>query len=210
MDDDSRKPIHQLYSGVEPTALDRALGQSVSLSFAKGEIIYSPHDFRRCLGLLLQGSVRVSKGALVVSVLRAGDLFGAAALFNDCEDYATTLTALSDCLVMFFPQPVIRALLAQSPVFAENYVRYLSGRIRFLSSRLDALSAGTAVRKVSQYLLAILVGTGAVCISATALCRQLGVSRASLYRAFEVLEADGAIRRAQKQIQVLDPQKLRH
>ena len=43
-----------------------------------------------------------------------------------------------------------------------------------------------------------------------ALCKQLGISRASLYRAFDVLEQDGAIRRSQKQIQVIDPDKLQH
>ena len=61
--------------------------------FAAGEVLYQPHRFLRCLGVLLSGQVRVTNGALSVSTLEAGELFGAAALYNDAPDYATTLTA---------------------------------------------------------------------------------------------------------------------
>ena len=210
MDLEQNLPIHRLFTGVARPAMDRALAQSHTVNCVKSSVIYSPHDFQRCLAVLLQGSVRVTKETLVVSNLHAGDLFGAAALFNDREDYAVTLTALSDCMVLFFPQAAIRALLAESPAFAENYVRYLSERIRFLSSRLDAVAAGTTTRRLAQYLLANLDEHNTVTSSATALCKQLGISRASLYRAFDVLEQDGAIRRSQKQIQVIDPDKLQH
>ena len=210
MDQEQVPLIHPLFSGVEPVFLDRVRAPSRTVTCPKGSVIYSPHEFQRCLAILLQGSVRVNKDSLVISQLCAGDLFGAAALFNDREDYAVTLTALSDCTMRFFPQTAIRALLAESPTFAENYVRYLSERIRFLSSRLDAVAAGTTSRRLAQYLLANMDEHNRVTGSATALCHQLGISRASLYRAFETLEADGAIRRGQKQIHVIDPQKLQH
>ena len=66
----------------------------------KGGVIYAPHAFRRCLGVVLEGRVQVNKGALIMSVLEPGDLFGAAALFNDRADYATTLTARAPCRVL--------------------------------------------------------------------------------------------------------------
>ena len=51
--------------------------------FSSGAEIYRPDRFRRCLGLLLSGRVLVTKGSLTVSTLEPGDLFGAAALYND-------------------------------------------------------------------------------------------------------------------------------
>ena len=66
-------------------------------AFPAGETVYQPHQFRRCLGFLLAGQVQVTNAALSVSVLEAGELFGAAALYNDLPDYATTLTARSPC-----------------------------------------------------------------------------------------------------------------
>lgn len=168
-------------------------------------VIYAPHTFYRCLAVLLCGAVEVSKEELLVSVLAPGDLFGAAALFNDREDYATTLTARSPCRILFFPQELVGELLARESLLSRNYIRYLSGRIRFLTEKLDGLLAGSAERKLSQYLLSHPDG---VSCPATSLARQLGVSRASLYRAFDALTERGAIRRAGKRIEVLDEHLL--
>lgn len=172
---------------------------------ARGELIYAPHTFYRCLGVLLTGAVEVSKEGLLVSGLSPGDLFGAAALFNDRDDYATTLTARSPCRILFFPQSLVEELLSRHPDLARNYVAYLSGRIRFLDGKLAGLLAGNAERKLAQYLLTC--GDGKA-YGATALARRLGVSRASLYRAFDALTALGAIRREGKCITVLDLEAL--
>lgn len=199
---------HWLFDGVERAALVRLLEHSEQVSAVRGETIYTPRRFRRCLGVLLSGRVQVSKESLAISVLSAGDVFGAAALFTDSEDYATTLTALSPCALVLLPQQGVTALLRESPDFAENYVRYLSGRIQFLSGRLDAVSAGTAEGKLAQYLLSAAGGEGRLVISATQLSARLGVGRATLYRAFETLERSGAIRREGKSIRILQREKL--
>ena len=78
--------------------------------FAAGEVLYQPHRFLRCLGVLLSGQVRVTNGALSVSTLEAGELFGAAALYNDAPDYATTLTARAPCRVLLLPQALVERL----------------------------------------------------------------------------------------------------
>jgi CRP-like cAMP-binding protein len=143
-----------------------------------------------------------------MSTLNAGDLFGAAALFTDSPDYATTLTALSDCALVLLPQENLSRLLGESPEFARRYVGYLSGRIQFLSRRLDAVSADTAQGKLGQYLLTNADETDCLTLSATELSQRLGVGRATLYRAFETLERDGAICREGKTIRILDREKL--
>lgn len=201
-------PEHPLFAGVDQTNLRRLLDTAEQLRVPKGGSIYTPQRFRRCLGVVAAGRVRVSKQTLVVSVLTQGDVFGAAALFNDGSEYATTLTALTDCTVMLFPQTAVSLLLHDSPQFAENYVRYLSGRIQFLSARLDAVTAGSAGRKLGQFLLSQADGEGRLRICATQLSARLGVGRASLYRAFDALEGAGAIERDGKEIHILNRDKL--
>lgn len=201
---------HPLFSGVEGPALDQLLLTAEEHSVPRGQAIYTPHRFRRCLGVLLSGRVQVSKDALVVSVLSAGDLFGAAALFTHSPDYATTLTALAPCRLVLFPQEGVERLVQDSPRFAVNYIRYLSGRIQFLSGRLDTVSAGTAEGKLAQYLLSAAGEDGQVAISATQLSARIGVGRATLYRAFETLERGGAIAREGKVIRILRREALRH
>jgi CRP-like cAMP-binding protein len=89
----------------------------------------------------------------------------------------------------------------------QNYLRYLSGRIRFLSARLQALAAGGAEGKLSRYLLEN-AAEGALVCPATELAQRLGISRASLYRAFQALEDAGLIQRRGKTILVPDPAAL--
>lgn len=171
--------------------------------FPSGASIYQPDQFRRSLGILLTGQVRVTKSPLTVSVLEPGALFGAAALYNNEPDYATTLTALSPCTVLLITQELLDTLLGEQPILRLNYLRYLSGRIRFLSTRLQSLAAGGAEGKLCRYLLANLEDGKLVC-PATELAHRLGISRASLYRAFEALEASGLIQRQGKTITVPD------
>lgn len=194
---------HPLFRRVGEPLWAEVLASADPVRVSRGGTVYDRHRFRRCLGVVLRGRIQVRKEALLVSTLSEGDVFGAAALFNDREDYPTTLTALADCELLLIPQETVRRLLRECPEFAEDYVAYLSGRIQFLSARLDAVSAGSAEGKLMQYLQSAADGTGQVTISATQLSQRLGVGRATLYRAFQTLEESGTIAREGKSIQLL-------
>lgn len=177
--------------------------------FESGQTLYRPDRFSRCLGVLLSGGVRVTRDSLVISVLSPGDLFGAAALFNERADYATTLTACEPCRVVLLTQELVSRLMDTSSCLRDNYIRYLSGRIRFLSGKIQSLAADGAQGKLKQHLLTSLSPQcPQIDCSATELARRLGISRASLYRAFEVLEGQGLIRREGRTIHVPDLKRL--
>ena len=199
---------HPLFRRVEPELLAETLEGTDEILVCRGETAYDRRRFQRCLGILLEGELQVRKETLLLSTLKAGDVFGAAALFNERADYPTTLTALVDCRLLLIPQEAIRRLLCTCGSFAEDYVTYLSGRIRFLSTRLDAVSADRGESKLARYLLAANDGSG-VTVSATQLCQRIGVGRATLYRAFEVLEDEGIILRDGKSIRIKGSEKLR-
>lgn len=178
-------------------------------SFQIGQTIYCPHEFSRCLGILLSGGIRVTRDSLAISVLAPGDLFGAAALFNDREDYATTLTACASCRVVLLTQDLVSRLMDKSPCIRDNYIRYLSGRIRFLSGKIQSLAADSVEGRLKQYLLTTLSPQHPrLQCPATELAQRLGISRASLYRAFESLETQGLIRRQGRSITVPDLRAL--
>lgn len=198
---------HCLFRNVAQATMKTVLEQAGELLVPNGETVYDRKRFRRCLGILLEGELHVRRERLLVSTLRAGEVFGAAALFNRQEEYPTTLHAHGDCRLLLLSEDTVRTLIRTCPAFAENYVTYLSGRIRFLSARLDAVSAERGEGKLARYLLA--ASGEAVRLSATQLCQRIGVGRATLYRAFELLERDGTIAREGKTIRVLDREKLR-
>ena len=198
-----------LFRDMEPDILEEILfypGCTIS-HFAPGSPIYQPDRFLRCLGVVLSGQVRVTKASLTVSVLSPGSLFGAAALYNEEPDYATTLTPLTPCTVLLITQELLDRLLSEQPVLRQNYLKYLSGRIRFLSTRLQTVAAGDVEERLVRYLMENLTD-GTLTCTATELSRRLGISRASLYRAFETLEDSGLIQRQGKTISVPDPAAL--
>ena len=194
-----------LFRGVSEELLQTLAGtEGASLVRFDSGVVYSPRHFRRSLGVVLSGQLQVTKGALAVSVLGPGDLFGAAALYSDEPEFASTVTAKGPSRCLMLEQPLVDRLLAEHSQIRENYLRYLTGRVRFLSGRLQALAQPGVEGKLARYLLA----NGGSSCPATELCQRLGVSRASLYRAFSALEASGLIRRAGKTITVIDPAGL--
>ena len=194
-----------LFRGVSEELLQTLAGtEGASLVRFDPGVVYSPRHFRRSLGVVLSGQLQVTKGALAVSVLGPGDLFGAAALYSDEPEFASTVTAKGPSRCLMLEQPLVDRLLAEHSQIRENYLRYLTGRVRFLSGRLQALAQPGVEGKLARYLLA----NGGSSCPATELCQRLGVSRASLYRAFAALEDSGLITRKGKTITVIDPAGL--
>ncbi len=173
--------------------------------FPAGAVIYDPTHFKRCLGVVLEGELQVTKGELSVSTLNPGDLFGAAALYSDAAEFATTITAKKDSRCLLLPQQLVDQLIARDAGFRERYLRYLTGRIHFLSSRMDSLSQHGAESKLARYLLSNMGEDHTLTCSATDLAKRLSLGRSSLYRAFEALEAGGLIARRGKTISIPDP-----
>ena len=205
-------PTTFLFAGYDAGELDKLLSGAdwYLREFPKGKAIFSPGHFRQELGILLSGRVLVTKGELVVSELSPGEVFGAAALFNEEADYVSTLTARNRCRILFFSQEAVQELIDREARLRQNYIRYLSSRIRFLSGKIDALIQGSGEKKLSAYLLRQMDGSGKVCLncSMTELAGRLNMGRASLYRELQKLEDRGILARDGKTIQILAPETL--
>ena len=198
-----------LLAGARPGSAERLCSaDGVELAaFDAGEVVYSPRYFRRCLGIVLSGGLQVTKGSLSVSRLKPGELFGAAALYSDDPEFATTITARQRSRCLLLDQALVDRLLGEEPLLRRNYLGYLTGRVRFLSGRLQALAQPGAEGKLVRFLLANGAQGGVTCPAAQ-LAQRLGISRASLYRAFAALEQAGLITRSGKTIAISDPAGL--
>lgn len=185
-------------------------------SYKKGQLIYSKTEFSRSLGVVLSGSLRVTKGnagghAMIMSTLGSASLFGAAALFNDEPEYAADISALCDTEILFFAQRLVQRMMRFEPQIAENYIKYLSERILFLNKKIYFLSSGTAEQRLASFLLDNLpAGQSAeLPMPLNKLALALNVSRASLYRAFDALADTGAIVKDGKNVCINDAERLK-
>lgn len=191
---------NRIFRSVETDRLTELAAGADKRIFHRGETIFSPEVDERAMGMILSGSATVNKGRAAISTLKPGDIFGAVTLFSDEPAPATTITARVECSVLFFEREAIEALIISEPGAAVGFAAYLSGRIRFLTRRIEALTAGDAASKLLSYLLECENGGEVEIQSCAELARRLDIGRASLYRALESLEGSGDIRREGKKI----------
>lgn len=188
-----------LFKGLD-TAAEQAIAARLeeAVCYCRGQSVYGAHRFRRAIGLIDSGCVVVRSGndRVVINRLCAGDMFGVAALFDeDADNYVTEIVADSDTRIRFIPQALMVQLLAEWPLIAENYIRFLSGRIRFLNRKLSALTVGDTESRLYHYLLTHQDEQGNVRLSGTMteLAHALNMGRSSLYRALDTLLQEGML-----------------
>ncbi len=189
-----------LFGGLSENDLRRIDEQAdAPVAYRRGDEVYTTHTFRRAIGLILRGSVIVrssgeSEHGVVINHLHAGDLFGVAALFDTtAADYVTEITADSDTEIRFISQETMSRLLAEIPALGEAYIRFLSGRIRFLNRKLSALTVGNAENRLYHHLLTLQDVHAIIRLSCTmtVLASTLNMGRSSLYRSLDTLLREG-------------------
>ena len=173
--------------------------------FEKGAIIYSAHRFRRAVGVVQRGEVLILRDAAVLNRLDAGAVFGAAALYGEQEQYVTEIQAATACEIRFFDEALLRQWMQRDFRIAENYIGFLSDRIRFLNQRIASFTAGDTEQRVLTFLRQHTDESGLVTLphSMSELSKMLDMGRTSLYRALDTLTANGQIRRDGKFIYIL-------
>lgn len=181
-------------------------------SFKKGELIYSTVKFSKAIGYILEGSayaVANNENDLYMNKFQKGMCFGAAAIFGNSQNYASTVIAASDITILFITEEKLKEIFLEYPQTALNYINFLSERIRFLNTKLSFISCSSAEDTVLKYLTCVTNETGYANIpgSMTLLAKMLGLGRASLYRSLEALENSGRIIRENNNIKVIKNEK---
>ncbi len=182
------------------------------VSLKKGETVMSSKKFSRCLALIIKGEAEVSKLSMegkrtVINSLFEDDIFGMATLFYEEANFPSEITAKTPLRLMFFPKELIEEAFTVSPSFAKAYATLLSEKIHFLNGKISGFSETEAPEKLLRWILSNAKGETEIFLetSLSKLAQSLGMSRASLYRAIEVLEERGNIAKDGKKIVILKP-----
>ena len=111
--------------------------------------------------------------------------------------------------MLLLSAPALEQLFAADNAAALGYIRFLSGRICFLNQKLDAFTSSSAEGRIVVWLLENMDDSRVVIPRGYSdLSRTLGIGRASLYRCLDGLEAQGALRRQEREIEILHPELL--
>ena len=202
-----------LFKGLEEKEKKNIIkGFNAPLSFKKGDIIYSATQFPDAIGYVVSGeAVAVTNNGHNVHMrtFEKGACFGVAAIFSGNENYVSTITAKSDSQILFISETELRNIFLENPKTAINYIEFLSGKIRFLNTKLSVISCGCAEDTVLKYLISVADSDNNAKIpkSMTLLAKTLGLGRATLYRSLDNLERDGIILRENNNIKVIKNEK---
>ena len=204
---------------MEQVELERRLAQSpllagVSLpaeqarvqSFPAGHILSDRPGGVPSVGLILSGRVEVYSVALdgkdvQLSTLPAGECFGVCNLLAGAE-LETVLRCGEETEVLYIPKPVLLACMERDAGLSLRYAELLR--------RIELLTMQSCRGRVIAHLLAGQDRNG--CVKPTGsredLARQLGVSRAALFRELAALQSMGVLRSEGNLLTVLDTPAL--
>lgn len=206
----------KLFEGCQAeTVKDIILSSGTLCSFRSGEAMEADH---RAVGILLSGRGVIyssDKGRqTLLRFISPGDAVGVAGLFAD-KAPSTRIYACGDgkSVMFFVGRSAFEELMANEADgrFRTNLIKFLSDRVTFLNSKIDCVTGGSAERRLVMFLKNSTndeKGEIEIGMSMTALAHALDIGRASLYRAFDTLTAEGAIARDGKAVKILSPDKL--
>ncbi len=213
----------EIFKGADERLLSSVLdSHSLLRTFYSGETVFSPSNDENLVGIIISGNAWVfsddeTKNVLL-RTLSVSELFGVSNLFSK-RKFVSRIIAHGRCEVLFIPANTVRFLLENDKTVMYNYINFLSDRICFLNRKISCLTAGSVERRLALYLcsaIGVSCGTSKndtaydleLPVSMSSLATMLDVGRASLYRAFDRLEADGFISKQGNMITVRDLRRM--
>ena len=207
----------KLFTGADRTVIEKATEKNffVRKTFSSGQTVYSPDEKDKRLIFVFSGECEVLSADEVRSVLLRklgrGGVIGVANLFCD-DDFVSRIIAVKKCETFEISLENFSKILIDDKTVLYNYLTFLSNKICYLNKKIVCLTAGSAERRLAFYLLSYAEELDSdkfiLPLHVNGLANALNLGRASLYRAFDKLTADGHILRCGKQITICDKNAL--
>ena len=187
--------------------------------YDKGETIFHLMENANRIGIILEGNAQVQKpfpngSQINVSVRKAGELIGPAAVFSKSQKYPCDVVALDSATILFFQREDILLLLQKDLRIMKNFISELATASFMLQQRLELLSYNGIAQKAAFYLLIQARQSGKNVIkipgSVSNWAMVMNVSRSSLHRELKKLEADKLIAYAPPVIEIHDFEALQN
>ena len=154
-----------LFQGIKEEELSAILGclGARRLSFDKGRYIFSEGDPAKQIGIVLSGSVQVSRddyygNRTLMSRLESGDLFGESFAFAGVETLPVSVTAATACDIMLIDSSRIISPCSNACGFHTklifNLLQIMARKNLGFHQKIEITSKRTTREKLMAYLLA--------------------------------------------------------
>lgn len=190
--------------------------------FKKGEIIGLTGDEFLHFGIIISGSVTVSKDGydgsrLIISVLGKSDMFGEIVAFTKNPILPANLISNEKSEILFIPKDKIvsscKSVCSFHTTLSNNMLRIIATKAFMLNKKIEYLSIKSMRGKLSAYLLELYKQQGASTISLpinrNELADFLNVSRPSMSRELARLKDEGIIDYYLSTVRILNLNELK-
>ena len=206
-----------LFSGIQKSISRQLIGELkyTTSSFNKGDIVYSPKEYEKKIGFVVSGSCKVykyktSEKNLLLNSLHPGDSFGILAVFTDEGEFPTVIEATKKTEILFIDREECKRLISKNSEVAISVIGFLASKVSFLNTKISTLSGKNISEKLAIYLLCdtLSASDGHIPLNIQRASSALSVSRQSIYRAIEALEASKLIKHVDNKVYILDREGL--
>ncbi len=208
-----------LFKGVSPDEIEELIAQVdyQKRRYQKGELIAQRGDHYQSLMIVLTGAVHgemLDKTGKVVKIeeLKSGMPLAAAVLFSNNPKLPVNITTLLDTDILFLPKESLVFLMQKNNILMVNFMRMISNRATFLTERIWFLSFKTIREKLCHYVLENSTPDSnriKLKLTQQQIADYFGVTRPALARSLAQLEEEQIIKIENKEILVLNWQKLK-
>lgn len=186
-------------------------------SYKKGETIIRSGETANQIGFILSGHAEVQKiygfgNQVNVTVRKAGDLIGPAAVFAKAGRYPCDIVAREEMNVILIRKADMIALMESDRRIMNNFLEALASATFMLQQKIEMMSYSSIAQKIAFTLLVYYHQTGKTRFpipeSITKWAMQLNVSRPSLHRELKKMQGKNMIHYDPPFIEILDSNEL--
>lgn len=190
-----------------------ASGMFQKKSYNKHEVIHFEGDPCSQIEIIMEGEIVIERIGLAGDLMTVnhfypGDIIGANLIFSSSESYPMTITARKPTKVIIVSKDVLFELCNSYPTFLMQFIKVISDLSVLIGTKMKNRISRTIRQSIITYLnkqyelqdsLTIVLT-----LSKKSLAEMFGVSRTSLSRELQKMEAEGLITFDAKTIVILD------
>ena len=151
---------NELFNNMKDEEIKKVMGKSKYTinSYKKGNIIFQEDDTCSSIGLVIEGNIIIERiylngKGVVLGKFGIGDVFGEALVFSKMSLYPATVSAMSDCKILYIDKNEFAKLLSSETTILENFTMLLSEKIILLNEKIRSISLRNVKSKVAYYII---------------------------------------------------------
>jgi CRP-like cAMP-binding protein len=207
------------FVGLNPQELEQIFNKiSYSVkSFSKGQTIAQRDEEVKNLCIVVDGTVKGEMGDFTGKILKVEEIsapqpLAHAVMFSNMNRFPVDVVAITNCKILFIPRADVLNLMQSNEIILSNFLKAVSNRAHFLTTKLWFLSFKTIKEKVAHYLLTLAKSETKTTIilpkSHQEMAEFFGVTRPSLARVFAEMQDEGIISVNRREVVITNRNKL--